>query len=259
MKNKLLMVSMVMFLVLLGLSSCSSGEDASQAKGKVQFYVERSLAFTRAIDMTALSNTDNYIIDIYDAEGKVLMSKALGEIEESTVELEAGTYRLVAHYGESKPASQDALMMKGEAAFSVEAGKVSEVGVTCTPVSAKVMVDFGEKMETYFSDYYVTYTTKALNEEGTAAIWSKTNTDPWYLLVENDETVKAVIHVTRKSDGKSATIERQHNLSAGKAWTLTIEAKEEEVPSGDATITITIDDTTNDKEETIIVPNNWWM
>lgn len=259
MKNKLLIVSMVMFLALLGVSSCSSGEDGNLAKGKVQLYVEHSLAFTRAVDMAALSNTDNYIIDIYDAEGKSLMSKALGEIEENTVELEEGAYKLIAHYGESKPASQDALMMKGETAFSVEAGKVSEVGVTCTPVSAKVMADFGEKMETYFSDYYVTYTTKSLSKDGTTAIWSKINTDPWYLLVENDETVKAVIHVTRKSDGKSATVERQHNLSAGKAWTLSIEAKEEEKPSGDATITITIDDTTNDKEETIIVPNNWWM
>lgn len=259
MKYKLLMVSMVMFLVLLGVSSCSSGDENNPVKGKVQFYVEHSLMFTRAVDMAALSNTDNYIIDIYDAEGNNLMSKALGEIEESTVELEEGTYKLVAHYGESKPASQSVLMMKGERTFSVEAGKVSEVGVTCTPVSAKVMVDFGEKMETYFSDYYVTYSTKALNEEGTAAIWSRTNTDPWYLLVENDETVKATIHVTRKSDGKSTTVERQHNLSAGKAWTLSIEAKEEEQPSGDATFTITIDDTTNDKEETIIVPNNWWM
>lgn len=257
--KKELLISATLFSATLGLFSCTADDEQTSGKGAVRILVDHSAAFTRALDMSALTNTDNYTVDIFDAEGKCMLSKTLGEMEDNTIELEAGEYSLAAHYGESKAASQDNLYMKGTTTFNVEAGKDGEVSVMCTPASARVSVAFDDKMEEYFSDYYVTYTTKALTEEGTAAIWSKTNSDPWYLLVENNETVKAIIHVTRKSDGKSTTIEREHSLSAGKAWTLSIEAKEEEVPSGDAMITIVIDDSTNDKEETITVPNNWWM
>lgn len=257
--RKGLIVSATLLSVILGLFSCSADDEQASEKGAIRIFVDHSTAFTRALDLSALTNTDNYTVDIFDAEGKCMLSKTLGEMENNTVELEAGEYNLTAHYGESKAASQDNLYMKGETKFTVEAGKSNEVDVMCTPASARVSVSFDAKMEEYFSDYYVTYSTKALTEEGTAAIWSKTNTNPWYLLVETDETVKATIHVTRKSDGKSTTIEREHTLSAGKAWTLCIEAKEEEAPSGDAMITIVIDDSTNDKEETIVVPNSWWM
>lgn len=256
--KKLLLFTITLLSSLTMLTSCIGNDSAEGVKGKLKVAIVQSAVFTRAVDFTELQNTGNYTIDIFDASGVCTVSKKVSELTDNSVELEEGSYRIVAHYGEEKAASQNTLCMKGEQAFTIKAGSSTDINVVCTPSCAKVSVNFDENMSTYFSDYYVTYTTKALSKEGTTAVWSKSNRDPWYLLVEEQETVKATIHVTRASDGKTATIEREHVLYAAGAWTLGIQAEEKQDPNGSVTISISIDDTTNDIEQTIVVPNEWW-
>lgn len=249
-----------LFGMVLACVSCTNDSDAELSRGRVEVSITQSTAFTRSVNFTEVQNTANYTVDIYDASGTCVKSSRLGEITGNTVELDEGSYRIVAHYGEEKAASQNVLPMKGEQTFAITDGNDTHVDVTCTPTCAKVLVNFGENMDTYFSDYYVTYTTKALEKSGTSAVWSKTNTDPWYLLVADNEVVKATIHVTRASDGKTAEIVREYQLSPAKAWTLGIKAEEPQGPvGGTATVTISVDDSTNDIESTIVVPNDWWM
>lgn len=245
--------------LLIGIMSCSSEHDVTQDLGQVQLNVGGNLLFTRAVDFTKLQNVNNYTIDIYDAGGACVLSKTLGNISEKTVELTKGVYKLTAHYGTEKVASQNDLYLKGETTFSVTAGQTSQVSVECAPTSARVSVAFGDKMDTYFSDYYVTFSTKALDESSSSAVWNKDNTDPWYLKVEDQETVKATITVTRTSDGKNASFVKSTTLSPSKAWALSINAEESEDPQGQAGISVTIDEQTNDIQETITVPDEWWM
>lgn len=252
MKNFIL-AFFVIFFLLLSLNSCTSDNDAEYPRGEVTIGINKKLEFTRAVDFTAIGNVNNYIINIYNEEDACVFSKTFGEIAGTPIMLEEGSYKLRAHYGELKTASQNDLQLRGTTSFSIESGKAKAVVVECTPASARVNVNFGDRMENYFSDYYVTFTTKALNEEGNVAVWTKTNADPWYLLVDENEAIKAVIHVTRISDGKSMDIERTTTLSAANAWTLDIDAEEEVDEDGTSTFSITIDESTNDKEETITV------
>lgn len=245
--------------MVLALGSCTADDSTSGAKGEAMISLNRSMAFTRAVDFAAAEDIQNYTIDINDADGNCVFSKVMSEIENQTVELEEGSYMLTAHYGELKAASQNDLQLSGNAPFTIQAGKTAEVSVTCTPASARVNVNFDSNMDEFFSDYYVTFSTKALDAEGSAAVWTKTNSEPWYLLVENEETVKAIIHVTRASDGKSLEIERTTTLSAAKAWTLGIQAEDNGDKDGVSSFSIIIDESTNDKEETITVPDSWWM
>ncbi len=252
--------SLALFSILMGVCSCSNSDDAGMySKGKAMISVGQSVSFTRAVDWTVVQNTALYDVVIRDASGISIVSNKLGELTNSSVELEQGKYSISVSHGEEKAASQNSLLLTGTADFSVEAGKETNVSVTCVPAVARVSVQFGDRMDENFSDYYVTYSTEALKAQGSSAVWAKSNIDPWYLIVGQGETVKATIHVVRASDGKTATIEREHVMAPGKAWTLDINAEEQPDPVGGTLIfSITIDDSTNDIPETIVVPDEWF-
>ncbi len=228
--------------------------------GKVCFSVEALSGFsqTRAVDLADYNTVANYNIQILSGN-KVVYENTLGSMAEQSVELEAGSYLCRASYGREENASQNTLLMEGEQEFEVTVGQSSDVVVVCRPQCARVTASFGSLMDSYFSDYYVTYSTQALAAVGQSAVWSKTNTDPWYLKVGEDEEVVATIHVVRASDGKWTEVERKHKLSNAKSWTLTIDAQPIESNDGEIGLSIIVDDSTNDQNVSIVVPNDWWM
>lgn len=246
-------------MALLLLSSCAADDVAESSKGKVSFHVDASLAFTqtRAVNLDDYRNVSDYNVQILSGSDVVYESR-IGA-SEGAVELEEGNYTLRAYYGQDAVASQNTFLEEGFAPFSIVIGKQTNVDVTCEPKSARVAVAFGDKMAEFFSDYYVTYSTRALTAAGQHAVWSKGNADPWYLKVEDNEQVTATIHVVRASDGKSTEVVRQHTLSNNQSWTLTVDAKEPEPNEGQVGLTIRVDESTNDHPINIVVPNEWWM
>ena len=151
----------------------------------------------------------------------------------------------------------------------VNEGKTVPVTVVCQPKCSRVSVAFGNVMDNYFSDYYVTFQSATLTSSQATVVFGKDEDSPYYLKMNGDEEVKAIIHVVRKSDSRWTEFERTQTLANGKSWTLKIDAKEPDTQSPgvqqpedvDATIglLITIDDSTVDKSEVIVVPNDWWM
>ena len=106
-------------------------------------------------------------------------------------------------------------------------------------------------MEDHFSDYSVVFETKALGES--TFTWKKSQTDPAYLIVDKDESVKATINLTSKA-GKTSSVSKTYVLSPAMAQVINVKPV---IASGNIGIEITIDETTNDIPVDIVIPSDW--
>lgn len=242
-------------------TSCSSNEETTfnNNKGFVQLSVKTDANFstiaTRAVNEENYKNVNNYQVQILNSsDNKVEKEYAsLSEVPEK-IELNNGSYTLKAFYGTDSEASKTGFYVEGTSTFSIQ-GEAQSVTVDCAPVCGKAITQFDQSMASYFSDYYVTYETKALSAAGKTAIWAKEDTEPWYLKIGKDgEQVKATIVVTRKSDNKTSKIEKAYMLMRNQSWTLKIAPQDN---NGSLGIVIEIDESTNDQEIDIVVPSDW--
>lgn len=261
------MVNMRMFffscMIGAGLiaTSCSSNEEISSSdnKGFIQLSVKADATFSvplsRAVNEENYKDVNNYQVQILNSsDNKVVKEYAsLSEVPEK-VELNNGSYTLKAFYGTDNDASRTDFYVEGTSSFAIQ-GEAQSVTVNCAPVCGKVIANFDPTMVDYFSDYSIIYETKALSTAGKTAVWSKTDTEPWYLKVNKaGEEIKATIQITRKSDNKSSTVEKTYTLAPNKSWTLKIAPQDS---NGSLGIVIEIDESTNDHEVDIEVPSDW--
>jgi len=154
--------------------------------------------------------------------------------------------------------------MYGEAVTTIKAKEQKTVTVNCTPTCGKVSVVFDSDMDTYYSDYNVSFGgTKKLGSNTFS--WSKSDTEPWYIALDkNGETVNYTINLTTKdtylpegSSSNTGVATGSFTLERNKAHKLTIKPKYIETTEGRLKVTIVIDDSTNDKPITWEVPVTW--
>lgn len=240
-------------------AACSSegSEDAAIAgQGSVTLGLETATSFTRAVTESDYNDTDLYTVQILNDKGVVTQEFNYAE-RPASIMLANGSYTLRSFYGseyKDLPASRNGFYVEGNSHFQV-AGKETAVSVTCRPVCGKLSVKWDATMADHFSTYSVVFTTAALQAAGSTAPWSSTDTEPWYVNIPQDgETVNATVTATRKSDNKSATTKLSYKLLPAKSWTLSIKPINN---SGEMSISITIDESTNDKPIDIIVPSDW--
>ncbi len=241
-------------------TSCSSGnneveEVAKVGSGTIALTVAAEDAFAngaRAVDETPYKNVNNYTVQILQGDTKVKEFK-YGE-KADTYELSNGNYTLVAFYGTESICSRTGFYVTGSSAFSIN-GNTQNVTVSCAPTCGRMAVNFDTKMADYFENYYVAYETAAIKEAGASAVWGKDDTDPWYLrLNAAGEVVKATVNYTLKSTGKTYQILKEYAMKPNQAWTLNVVPN---VIEGKLILTITIDESTDDKPIDIEVPSDW--
>ena len=122
-------------------------------------------------------------------------------------------------------------------------------------------------LATYYEDYSVSFSgTSALGSNKFS--WTKTDTEPWYIkLNEAGETVNYTISLTAKPDymhkGKDGSSQAtgvatgSFKLYRNKAHKLSIKPNYTPTTEGGMSLTITIDESTNDHEITWDVPVTW--
>lgn len=254
-----------MVSLLLGgflITSCQSEEfgGLADAKGDGALSLDLSIPAgfetdTKAVNEAEYRNTANYIIEIKDGQGNTVKNGKYSELG-FPITLPLGEYKVRASYGTESNASRSTFYVTGQSSVSVNGESTgSTATINCKPTCGKFIVNFDATMATYFSDYFVTYTTEALGSSSVA--WVKADTEPWYLkLNENGETVKAVISVTRKSDGKSTTVEKELAMTPNQAWTLNVSATYTE-QQGSLGLTIVIDDGVTTQEIPVEIPSEW--
>ena len=233
----------------------------SKGKGTIALDLSATASFnteTKAVNEGDYKNLDNYTVQFLKVgESDPVKTFKYAEIPAS-VELDNGAYTVKAFYGtNTDAASRTGFYVEGSNSFNLNGETDKSISLTCTPTYGKVKVEFTE-MDTYFSDYYVTYSTSALGSSSTAK-WSKADTEPWYLKLNNGgETVTATIYLTPKSQyqSKAATVVRTYDLAPNKAWTLQV-APSYNDKTGQLGVSIKIDEGTNDIPVDIVIPSEW--
>lgn len=241
-------------------------------KGRLTLNLTADAAFisqTRALNEANFRNTANYTVQLINSSNQAVLLNCKGsELSDNLPkELEIGSYEVKAFYGTEYPYSRDDFRVEGSKAFTIKAKEETTVTVDCLPTCGKISVDFDSDMAKYYSDYSVSYT-------GTAAMgsnsitWAKADTEPWYVkLNESGETITYTVNVTAKEDyahvdangnkQTTGTATGSFTLERNRAHKLSIKPNYTETTEGGLSITITIDESTNDKPITIEVPVSW--
>lgn len=273
MKQKQLIFCMGLSAIAL-FASCNEREidlnpnGGSSEQGTLILNLNASTDFdqTRALDESTYRNTQNYDVRVINAsnENVILECKASQLSANLPKKVDIGSYRVEASYGTEKDASRNEFFMYGEAVATVKSKEEKSITVDCTPTCGKVSVVFASDMSTYYTDYNVTFGgTKKLGAKTIS--WAKTDTEPWYIALDNTaETISYTINLTTKdeylpdgSNTNSGTASGTFTLERNKAHKLTITPNYIPTTDGGMKLTITIDDSTNDKEITWEVPVTW--
>lgn len=265
----------VILLGGLSLASCSqeSQEGLESRTGYLSlnlnpgrmFNVNASPALSRAVQESSYRNVDNYTVVVLDKDGVEKMNCKGSEVaSKMPLVMPIGTCTVKAYYGTESAASRDAFYVYGESAATVRESQNISLDVECEPTCGRIAVDFSTEMPLYYTDYKVTFSgTQAL--AGSSIEWLKDDSEPWYVqLTEAGETVNFAVTVTTKdeyvnSDNKDKVTTKRgtFNLKRNKAYKLNISPVYTESGSGNATLDITVDASTVDKEYDIEVPVDW--
>ena len=254
-------------VLLLGtmLSACNQVVDfqskAEEEYGMLSLALKTKADFanTRAVMESAYENVEDYTVVVIDNYGVERMNCKASEVAPLT--LNVGDYTVKAFYGVEEAASRDTFYVYGETKGYILPDEEEVVEVECTPTCGRIRVEFGEKMDTFFCDYKVTFTgTKALRSE--AISWLKEDTEPWYVkLEEGGETISFTITTETKEEyvnanqQKKATSTGTFQLERNKGYKLKISPSY--TATGKVGITITVDESTNDKPVDVEVPIEW--
>lgn len=269
MKKSKFIYSVAIVLSTMCCVSCSQIVDFDEAMEKggngllsLALSADAGFANTRAVEESSYKNVNNYTVVVIDNYGVEKMNCKYSEIASNMpLILSVGDYTVKAFYGVEAPASRDDFYVYGEAQGYIKPDEEVTVEVLCSPTCGRIRVDFDESMATYFSDYKVTFSgTKALKSESFA--WLKEDTEPWYVkLEEGGETISFTVTTTTKEEyinanqQQVATKTGTFQLDRNKGYKLNL------APSYNATgkvgITITVDETTNDKPVDVEVPVEW--
>jgi len=241
-------------------------------KGRLTVNLNSNARFdvtTRALNEANYRNTNNYTVQIFKSGSDAPLMTCLGSELTTNLpkELEIGSYVVTASYGTESKASRSDFRVEGSKTFTIEADKDASVNVDCAPTCGKVSVAFDSGMATYYDNYSVTFGgTQALGSE--TFEWAKADTEPWYVqLGTSAETINYTISLTAKSEyaitdaagnkQTTGTVTGTFQLERNKAQKLIVKPNYVAPTEGGITITIIIDDSVNERQETITVPVSW--
>lgn len=255
------------------LASCSQNPDITnpvEGQGLLSLTLGAQAEFpegrptNRVVSETTYGNTDNYTVIVTDRDGiEKLRCKGSELSTRMPLILSMGSYRVQAYYGVEYDASRDGFYVYGEAQGNIKAGQKEAVEVVCTPTCGRITVNFDSNMKNYFSDYKVTF--KGTEALGSKTIeWLKGDTEPWYVkLKEGGETISYTIALTTKDEYLNSNQQQQATktgtfvLKRNAGYKMNVSASYTPTNVGNGKITITIDDSTNDKPVDIEVPLDW--
>ena len=269
------MTKMLGVILPLGLmlASCSQGLDfddqAGERQGQLSFKLDSKADFTvntRALQESAYKNVDNYTVVVVDKDGTEKLNCKYSEVSSKMpLTLPIGGFSIKAFYGKESAASRDEFYVVGTEQGTIKANQKESVMVTCTPTCGRISVAFASDMDTYFSDYNVTFTGPEALGTNTIA-WLKGETEPWYVKLKDGdagENINFTITTTTKDEYLNGNKEQvttkngTFKLSRNKAYKMKINTSYNPSGTGNVDIEVTIDESTNDKHIDIEVPVEW--
>lgn len=275
-------------LTLTCAASCQKLSSDGERSGSLFIDIPKASFFesasTKSVDESSYKDPANYTLVVTDAntENTILNCKVSElDAEGCHVSLKSlpfgSTYNITAYYvgdikNKSVAYSKTDFYVEGKYTATIN-NKNNPISLTCSPTFGKVNASFDANMETYYDLYYIKMSgTKAMKESGQYLTFSKGDSDPWYIRIDDDaeggkETIDFEIYLKVKDeyqhmdkDGKplrEATIKGNFSLERNKSHRISVKANYSPATTGDLTISISIDDTTIDREVNIDIPISW--
>ena len=230
-------------LGIILLAACHSESDFSgegTAEVSLCLLADPSFVKTKAIDVLAYQNVDNYM--------------------ELAKKLEPGNYSIRAYYGENVAAGYDKLYVEGSQTFNLVKGDNREVKFTCVPANVKVNIKFEDNFFEFYSDCKVNLSTRHLSvpfvmakEDVDKDAFFKADAAGETLTLTFDLKDKQGVTVSPENFGEQVV-----SIKPRDFLTITIKPKMIDVEGGKIDgITVTIDDSVTIQEYPIEIPDEF--
>lgn len=287
MKHRNLMILATAATLLLAGTSCTKKlqedrvGDLSINLSSESFF---NAAGTKAVDEGQYKIPANYNLVVTDVNsGNTILNCKVSDLDaegchESLKNLDINTtYNITASYigdirNKDLAYSKSDFYVEGSQRVTIT-GEKNPVSITCTPTSGKVNASFNANMAIYYDEYFIKMDgTKAMKESGQYLTFSKNDTDPWYIRIDNSapngtESINYEIHLKVKEQyqhidkngnaQRDAIIKGTFSLQRNKSHKIDVKAQYKPSTSGELSISISIDDTTIDREVNLEIPLSW--
>ncbi|MBB3697163.1 DUF4493 domain-containing protein [Flammeovirga yaeyamensis] len=251
MKTKHIITYVISIFLASSIFSCrmmeSADLDIGHKKGEVAFNIEGddSLIPVTYARTKGTMDISDFCVEIRNENG--VLVKYFEKFSEmpNRLDMKIGQYSIKAlSHLKQENAAFDAPYYEGATTFEVKENETSDVEVTCTLSNMKVSVNYDPNFETYFKDYHVVVS----NGMKLGMLdFTKAEIRPGYFQVNPLELEMTVITRDDQTFSKTFTIK---DVAARDHHQITFSPQ-----VGDSGISIEIDDTTNDKEIDLDVPN----
>lgn len=191
---------------------------------------------------------DDFWVEIFNSKSKRLYCEKYAEAKDDVINLNTGDYRLLAKHGDSLGVGFDKPFYMADVAFAVEARKDNSVSAVAKLANVKVKVIFGENLSNteFYGDCF------AIVRNSDRKVKSE-------LKFRKDETRagyipagELILEVYAKiGDSYKYYPVEAKSYSPNDFVTFEIDA---DVRSGDVTVALTIDDSVEVLEKTVVIP-----
>lgn len=148
-----------MSFCVLGLVSCRQTViDEPETTGGLQFSIAAEGDFIMAQTKSGedvsvdFSDLENYDVVI---DGPTKVSKKFGQLVGQVTELGSGNYTITVTSPSTEPAAFDQPIYRAYEEFSIKAGEVTSLNLTCTPYNCKVTIELSENFKKELATYEV--------------------------------------------------------------------------------------------------------
>jgi hypothetical protein len=258
MTHRKLIMGACALMVLTGACSSGSTDNEPTGRGVLTLSLLPNTSYTRAVNEATYTNVNNYTIDLY--KGNTLVwTKSYADVALKQ-EVDAGSYRLVAHCGQNVNAGFDALYVEGSTQFDIATGRTKVVDVACVPANAKIVIQTSDDFSRYFTDYQVAISSDYLTQPFTYSQSDVTAGHNAYVKVapEGSEVTVALTLTAAEGisiNGRSNEFTYTVNPRDCMIFTLTPEVTEAETGTISG-IKVTIDTSTTDENIDIVIPED---
>ena len=153
------------FLPCILLLSCLAGctaegpEGGSGGEGAIRLFLSQEAPQTKST-LEDLPSLDDFEVEIYNAKALRLYRNSYAQAKDATIKLNAGEFRLVAHYGDTLGAGFGKPYFLADQPFTVHSyvqnnGQPDQVSATARLANVRMSVQQGANLQNSYKDAYV--------------------------------------------------------------------------------------------------------